>query len=171
MKSTVSDMKKNLKKLRQDIMDDYDLVEGCLEEAKEVRRMYGQRLYECIAESYAVGDDEMTASCTASLQKIQSVEKELGLDTEYCSGWSQLLALLNNQEQGPVGTGAQAASVPTPVIAEPPSNKASQKKKGWNLSAAAPATTQGTKSMVEIQKEAQVEVASNGTNDLMTRML
>jgi len=167
MTTTVSDMKKNLKKLRQDIMDDYDLVEGCLEEAKEIKRTYGERLYECISESYAVSDNDLAASFIASLNKIQSVEKKLGLDKEHCISWSKMLNLANNQEQ--VDTASQANSVATPVIAEPPS-KPLLKKKGWNLSGA-PTTLQGTKSIVEIQKEELVEEALDGANVLMSRLL
>lgn len=151
MTSTVSDMKKQEKKRLQDIMDDLDLVEGCVEEAKESRRAYGDRLYDCLLKGYNLTEG-VKASVSATLTKINAVEAELGVDQDYCSRWFQLMTLFGNKSSPPTVESIVKqvnAPAPTPVAI----NKPLPKKTGWGSVAGDSGASTVKKSLMEIQKE------------------
>lgn len=151
MTSTVSDMKKQEKKRLQDIMDDLDLVEGCVEEAKESRRAYGDRLYDCLLKGYTLTEG-VKASVSATLTKINAVEAELGVDQDYCSRWFQLMTLFGNKSSPPTVESIVKqvnAPAPTPVAI----NKPLPKKTGWGSVAGDSGASTVKKSLMEIQKE------------------
>jgi len=151
MTSTVSDMKKQEKTRLQDVMDDLDLVEGCVEETKESRRAYGDRLYDCLLKGYALTDG-VKASVSATLTKINTIEAELGVDQEYCSRWFQLMTLFGAKSSTPTVESIVKqvnAPAPTPVAI----NKPLPKKTGWGSVAGDSGASTVKKSLMEIQKE------------------
>jgi DNA repair ATPase RecN len=151
MTSTVSDMKKQEKKRLQDVMDDLDLVEGCVEETKESRRAYGDRLYDCLLKGYTLTDG-VKASVSATLTKINAVEAELGVDQDYCSRWFQLMTLFGNKSSPPTVESIVKqvnAPAPTPVAISKPLPK----KTGWGSVAGNSGASTVKKSLMEIQKE------------------
>lgn len=91
MTSTVIDMKKQEQKMIQDIMDDHDLIEGCLDETKVARRTYVGKICDCLSTGLVLYSNSEKSLFSEILKKINAVEEKLGIDDGKCQHWNPLI--------------------------------------------------------------------------------